>query len=155
VRAVVQRVRQAAVRVDGAAVGEIGAGLCILLSVGPEDTEAVADRLAGRIATIRICADTSGKMNHSLLDTGGAALVVSQFTLHADTSRGHRPSFIGASPPDLARRLYQRFIEALQRLGVTVATGEFGAGMTVEIHNEGPVTLVISSGEPAWAADAG
>lgn len=154
-RAVVQRVSRASVRVDGATVGEVGPGLCVLLSVGPEDTEAAADHLAERIATLRIHPDEDGRMNVSLTQAGGRVLVVSQFTLHADTSRGHRPSFLGAAPPELARRLYERFVEAMQARAIGVATGQFGAHMTVEIHNDGPVTLVVTSGEPAWSADAG
>ena len=135
--------------------GEIGPGFCVLLSVGPGDTEATADRLAGRVARLRICADPAGRMNLDLHQSGGEVLVVSQFTLHADTSGGHRPSFLGAAPPDLARRLYARFGATLAGLGLTVAYGEFGAMMQVELVNDGPVTLVLTSGEGPWAADAG
>jgi D-tyrosyl-tRNA(Tyr) deacylase len=135
--------------------GEIGPGFCVLLSVGPGDTEATADRLAGRIARLRICADEAERMNLDLEQTGGAVLLVSQFTLHADASHGHRPSFLGAAPPDLARRLCEHFRTALERRGLTVASGEFGAQMQVELVNDGPVTLVLSSGEGAWLADAG
>jgi len=155
VRAVVQRVRRAAVDVDGKRVGAIEAGLCVLLSVGREDDEDVARRFAGRIATLRIFPDSAGHMNLDLAAAGGAALVVSQFTLHADTSRGHRPSFIRAAAPDRAARLYESFIAALRGLGFTVATGRFGAHMDVDLVNDGPVTLVLSSGEQPWAADAG
>ena len=156
-RAVVQRVRRARVLLapDDAVIGEIGPGFCVLVSVGPTDTEATAARLAGRVAGLRICADETGRMNLDLRQAGGALLVVSQFTLHADTSRGHRPSFIGAAPPELARRLYDHFTDTLRRLGLAVATGRFGAHMQVELVNDGPVTIVLSSGEPAWAADAG
>ncbi|MGA9114587.1 MAG: D-aminoacyl-tRNA deacylase [Candidatus Dormiibacterota bacterium] len=135
--------------------GEIGPGFCVLLSVGPGDTVATADHLAERVARLRICADPAGRMNLDLEQSGGAVLVVSQFTLHADTSRGHRPSFLGAAPPDLARNLYESFVHALERRGLTVATGEFGALMQVELVNQGPVTLVLTSGEGPWRADAG
>jgi len=155
VRAVVQRVRAAAARVDGEVVGEIGPGFCVLLSVGPGDTEAVADHFAGRIAGLRICADEGGRMNRDLAATGGSMLVVSQFTLHADASRGHRPSFIAAAPPELARALCDRFAVAVRATGLPVATGRFGAHMDVEIHNDGPVTLVLTDAEPAWNAGAG
>jgi len=155
VRAVVQRVRRARVSVAGETAGEIGPGFCVLLSVGPGDTDATALHLAERVAGLRICADSAGKMNLTLGQTGGAVLAVSQFTLHADSSRGHRPSFLGAAPPELASRLCDRFALSLRGLGLTVATGRFGALMEVEIVNDGPVTLVLSSGEPPWAADAG
>jgi D-tyrosyl-tRNA(Tyr) deacylase len=155
VRAVVQRVSRAAVDVAGERVGAIGVGLCILLSIGPEDDDEVARRFAGRIATLRIFPDAGGHMNLDLAAAGGAALVVSQFTLHADTSRGHRPSFIRAAAPERAAQLYEAFAAALRVLGFTVATGRFGAHMDVDLVNEGPVTLVVSSGEPAWQADAG
>jgi len=155
VRAVVQRVSRAAVDVAGERVGAIEAGLCILLSIGPEDDEEVARRFAGRIATLRIFTDSDGRMNLDLAAAGGAALVVSQFTLHADTSRGHRPSFIRAAAPETASHLYEAFAAALRDLGFTVAAGRFGAHMDVDLVNDGPVTLVVSSGEPAWPADAG
>jgi D-aminoacyl-tRNA deacylase len=155
VRAVVQRVSRASVRVAGAPVGSIGAGLCVLLSIGPDDDETTAARLAGRIATLRIFADAEGRMNHDVAAIGGALLVVSQFTLHADTSHGHRPSFTGAAAPDRAAQLCEAFVAALKALGHAVETGRFGAHMEVELVNDGPVTLVLSSGEPAWAADAG
>ncbi len=150
-----QRVRRARVSVAGETAGEIGAGFCVLLSVGPQDTDATALHLARRVAGLRICADSAQKMNLTLGQTGGAVLAVSQFTLHADSSRGHRPSFIGAAPPELACRLCDGFAAALRDLGLTVATGRFGAPMEVEIVNDGPVTLVLSSGEPPWVADAG
>jgi D-aminoacyl-tRNA deacylase len=155
VRAVVQRVSRASVEVAGEQVGAIEAGLCILLSIGPEDDEEVARRFAGRIATLRIFPDADRHMNLDLAAAGGAALVVSQFTLHADTSRGHRPSFIRAAAPERAARLYESFVAALRDLGFTVATGRFGAHMDVDLVNDGPVTLVLSSSEPAWPADAG
>lgn len=154
-RAIVQRVRHARVTVDGEVAGEIGAGLCVLLSVGPSDTEAVADHLAQRIGRLRILPDERGRMNLDLERTGGSILVVSQFTLHAETSRGHRPSFIRAAPPELARGLCERFSTALHAMGIPVATGRFGAHMAVEIVNDGPVTLAVTSGEGAWEADAG
>jgi D-aminoacyl-tRNA deacylase len=155
VRAVVQRVSRAAVRVQGETVGSIAAGLCVLLSIGPDDDEATASRLAGRIAALRIFPDADGRMNRDLAAAGGAALVVSQFTLHADTSRGHRPSFVRAAAPDRAVQLCEAFVAALKGLGHAVETGRFGAHMEVEFVNDGPVTLVLTSGEPDWPADAG
>ena len=154
-RAVVQRVSRAKVVVGSATVGAIDAGLCVLLSVGPEDDEAVALRFAGRIATLRIFPDADGRMNLDLAAAGGDVLVVSQFTLHADTSRGHRPSFIRAAAPDRAAELYEAFVEALRQLGHRVETGTFGAHMAVDLVNDGPVTLVLTSAEPDWPADAG
>lgn len=150
-----QRVRQARVTVAGEVTGEIERGLCVLLSVGPKDDEAIAGRLARRVATLRVFADDAGRMNLDVRQAGGAVLVVSQFTLHADTSRGHRPSFIGAAPPDVANRLYEAFAAVLRVLDLRVATGSFGAHMDVELCNDGPVTLVLSSGEEPWEADAG
>lgn len=154
-RAVVQRVSRAAVRVGGDVVGEIGTGLCVLLSVGPGDDEETARRLARRIAGLRIFPDAEGRMNVDLASASGALLVVSQFTLHADTSRGHRPSFIGAAPAQVAERLCDVAVAELRALGHPVETGRFGAHMEVELSNDGPVTLVLSSGEAAWNADAG
>ncbi len=154
-RAVVQRTARASVRVDGSTIGEIGAGLLVLVSVGPGDTETVAARLAGRVAALRIHADDAGRMNLDVAQTGGSVLAVSQFTLHADTSRGHRPSLVHAAPPAEAERLYGAFVEALRGRGIPVQIGSFGAHMEVELVNDGPVTLVLSSGEPAWEADAG
>ena len=154
-RAVVQRTARASVRADGSTAGEIGAGLLVLLSVGPDDDEASADRLAARVATLRIFPDVDGRMNLDLAQAGGAVLVVSQFTLHADTSRGHRPSFVRAAPPDRAAELYEVFVDALRHLGHRVETGSFGAHMAVELVNDGPVTLVLTSAEPDWPADAG
>lgn len=154
-RAVVQRVSRAGVRVSRRRIGEIGPGLCVLLSAGPDDTDATARRLAGRVASLRIFGDKLGRMNLDVSAAGGEVLVVSQFTLHADTSRGHRPSFIHAGPPGLARGLCDVFVAALREGGLSVATGEFGAHMTVDLVNDGPVTLVLSSGEGLWEADAG
>lgn len=145
----------ARVSVDAEVTGAIGRGLCVLLSVGPADDEAVAGRLARRVATLRVFPDDTGRMNLDVRQAGGAVLVVSQFTLHADTSRGHRPSFIGAAPPDLANRLYEAFAAVLHVLDLEVATGRFGAHMQVELSNDGPVTLVLSSAEGPWEADAG
>jgi D-aminoacyl-tRNA deacylase len=155
VRAVVQRVTHAQVRVDGEVVGSIGRGLCVLLGAGPSDDEQVARRLAERVATLRIHADDEGRMNRDLHAMGGEVLVVSQFTLYADSSRGHRPSFVKAGPPEVAERLYEVFCEALRERGLTVATGRFAAHMQVVLENDGPVTIVLSSGEEAWEADAG
>jgi D-aminoacyl-tRNA deacylase len=154
-RAVVQRTSRAAVRVAGSVIGEIGAGLLVLLGVGPDDDTAIAEHLACRVATLRIFPDASGRMNLDLAQSGGAVLVISQFTLYADTSKGHRPSFIRAASPDRAERLCDAFVAALRIRELVVATGEFGAHMDVELINDGPVTLVLSSGEGAWAADAG
>ena len=144
-RAVVQRVRRAAVRIGDEPVGEIGRGLCILLGVTPDDDPAQAVVLAGKIAHLRIFDDEQGKLNRSVLDVGGSALVVSQFTLYGDTSGGRRPSFIKAARPEQAEPLCERFAQALRDLGVPVATGRFRAVMLVEIHNDGPVTLVLDT----------
>ena len=144
-RAVVQRVSRARVTVEGRVTGEIGAGLMILLGVGREDSAAVAASLAEKVATLRIFEDEQGKMNRSLLDVKGAALVVSQFTLYGDARGQRRPSFISAAPPELAATLYEEFNKALKGLGVSVATGIFQAMMSVELVNEGPVTILIDS----------
>ncbi|MCE8418587.1 D-aminoacyl-tRNA deacylase [Rhodovulum sulfidophilum] len=144
-RALVQRVSEAAVRVDGTAIGEIGPGLLVLVCAMAGDTEAEADKLARRIARMRIFRDEAGKMNRALLDTGGAALVVSQFTLAADTASGNRPGFSRAAAPDLGERLYLRFAEALAAEGIEVATGRFGADMKVALVNDGPVTIWIET----------
>jgi D-tyrosyl-tRNA(Tyr) deacylase len=147
VRALLQRTTGACVRVDDEVVGEIGAGLVVLVGVGPDDDEAVADGLARRIAELRIFDDAAGKTNLSLLDVGGAALVVSQFTLYADTRRGRRPGFTSAAAPELAERLYLRVAEALRGLGVVVATGRFGAVMAVELVNDGPFTIWLDTAD--------
>jgi len=144
-RAVVQRVSRAKVTVGGEATGEIGAGLMILLGVGREDTAAVAAALAEKAANLRIFEDENEKMNRSLLDVKGSALVVSQFTLYGDARGGRRPSFISAAPPELANTLYKEFCEALRKLDVNVATGIFQAMMSVELVNEGPVTILLDS----------
>lgn len=144
-RAVVQRVREARVTVDDETVGEIGTGLCVLLGVSADDDSATADRLAGKIARLRIFENEAGKFDRSLLETRGAALVVSQFTLIADTAKGTRPSFTAAARPDQAEPLYEAFCAALERQGVTVARGLFGARMLVQIANDGPVTIVFDT----------
>ena len=123
--------------------GEIGPGLCVLLGVAGTDDEAAADRLAGKVAQLRVFDGADGNLDRSLLDTGGAALVVSQFTLIADTRKGNRPSFTDAARPERAEQLYERFAAALRDLGVPVATGVFGARMQVELVNDGPVTVVL------------
>ena len=145
-RAVIQRVSEASVSVDGEVVGAVGAGVLILLGVAPSDTEADGLWLARKIATLRIFADADGKMNLSLLDTAGGALVVSQFTLYGDCRKGRRPSFVSAAPPSHAEPLYETFIDQLAELGVVhVVSGIFGATMDVALHNDGPVTLVIDT----------
>ena len=144
-RAVVQRVSRARVTVDGRVTGEIGAGLMILLGIGRNDASVVAISMAEKIAHLRIFEDDEGKMNRSLLDVKGSALVVSQFTLYGDARGQRRPSFIAAAPPDQAKNLYEEFSEALRKLGVTVATGVFKAMMSVESVNEGPVTILLDS----------
>lgn len=144
-RAVVQRVTRARVSVEGRASGEIGAGLAILLGVGRGDTEAVAASFAEKAANLRIFDDEQGKMNRSLLDTGGAALVVSQFTLYGDARGQRRPSYLGAAPPEDANRLYEEFVRALRALGVRVEMGVFQARMAVELVNDGPVTILLDS----------
>ena len=142
-RAVCQRVSEARVRVGGEAVGEIGRGLCVLLGVARGDGEAEAARLAGKIARLRVFEDEAGRFDRSLLDVGGGALVVSQFTLLADTAKGNRPSFTEAAPPGQAEPLYDRCCAELEALGVPVARGVFGARMEVELVNDGPVTIVL------------
>ena len=148
---VVQRVSSARVVVDGDVVGEIGAGLCILLGVARADGLEEADRLAGRVARLRIFENEEGRFDRSLLDVHGAALVVSQFTLIADTAKGNRPSFTEAAPPEHAEPLYEAFCAALREFGIEVATGRFGARMAVEVMNDGPVTIVLHSGAGAAA----
>jgi D-tyrosyl-tRNA(Tyr) deacylase len=144
-RAVVQRVSRAKVSVEGKINGEIGAGLMILLGVGKEDGPTVAAAMAEKVANLRIFEDAGGKMNLSLLDAKGSALVVSQFTLYGDARGQRRPSFIAAAPPELARKRYEEFCEALRKRGITVGTGIFQAIMSVELVNEGPVTILIDS----------
>ena len=145
-RAVAQRVARATVRVDGAERAAIEAGVLVLLGVAAGDGEDAAERLAGKVARLRIFENEEGRFDRSLLDTGGAALVVSQFTLIADTSKGNRPSFTGAAPPAEAEVLYERFCAGLRALGIPVAQGSFGARMEVELVNDGPVTIVLELG---------
>jgi D-aminoacyl-tRNA deacylase len=145
VRAVVQRVSRAKVTVDGDVTGQIGRGVLILLGVTHDDAEADADQLIDKIAGLRILADENGKMNVSLRDAGGSMLVVSQFTLFADTSRGRRPSYLGAAGGELANRLYRYFIEVAGSSGIDVAEGRFGAMMDVELVNDGPVTIILDT----------
>ncbi|GAB4388133.1 D-aminoacyl-tRNA deacylase [Albidovulum sp.] len=140
-RALVQRVSEASVSVAGERLGAIGPGLLILVCAMQGDGEAEAERLAAKVARLRIFADAAGKMNLSLAETGGGALVVSQFTLAADTSRGNRPGFSAAADPRTGERLYRRFAEALRHLGIPVETGRFGADMDVALVNQGPVTI--------------
>ncbi len=140
-RALIQRVTHAAVHVDGAEIGAIGPGLLILICAMEGDDAAKSQALAAKISKMRIFTDDAGKMNKSLLDTGGAALIVSQFTLAADTSRGNRPGFSAAAKPDVGRALYEQFIEDMAALGITTATGSFGADMAVSLTNDGPVTI--------------
>lgn len=144
-RAVVQRVSNATVTVDGGVTGKVGAGLLILLGVSRTDNPEAASYLAEKIVNLRIFSDPAGKMNLSLLDVRGAALVVSQFTLYGDTRGGRRPSYIQAAPPEEANRLYQEFVRAVRGLGVTVETGVFQAHMKVELVNDGPVTILLDS----------
>ena len=144
-RAAVQRVSRASVTVDGRITGEITNGLMILLGVGHNDSSGVAVSMAEKIANLRIFEDDQRKMNRSLLDVKGSALVVSQFTLYGDARGQRRPSFVSAAPAEQANNLYEEFAEALRRLGVTVATGVFGAMMSVELVNEGPVTILLDS----------
>jgi D-tyrosyl-tRNA(Tyr) deacylase len=147
-RAVIQRVREGRVSVAGETIGEIGSGLVILLGAGQEDGQAQADRLADKIANLRIFADAEGKTNLSILDVGGEALVISQFTLYADCRKGRRPSFVHAAPPDIAAPLVDYFAGRLQQAGIRrVETGEFGAMMLVEIQNDGPFTIVLDTDE--------
>ncbi len=144
-RIVAQRVSRAKVTVEGRATGEIGPGLMLLLGVGKEDTSPVAVAMAEKVANLRIFEDEQGKMNRSLLDVKGSALVVSQFTLYGDARGQRRPSYIAAGPPELAKRLYEEFSEALRKLGIAVGNGVFQAMMSVELVNEGPVTILIDS----------
>ena len=146
-RALVQRVTEGAVRVEGEVVGEIGEGLVIFVGVGDRDGAAEAEFLAGKVAALRIFGDEAGRFNRSLLDLGGGALVVSQFTLYADARKGRRPSFVHAAPPERAEELVEAFVAALRAAGVAVETGRFRAVMSVEIHNDGPVTIWLDTDE--------
>ena len=146
-RALIQRVTDASVTVDGRITGQIGPGLLVLVCAMQGDDESAADKLAARVAKLRIFRDEADKMNRSLLDTGGAALVVSQFTLAADTRTGNRPGFSSAAAPDLGRALYESFADALRKLGIPVETGEFAADMQVSLTNSGPVTIWLDTAD--------
>ncbi|WP_028314188.1 D-aminoacyl-tRNA deacylase [Desulfatibacillum aliphaticivorans] len=144
-RAVVQRVKSARVKVNGKSVGAINKGLLVLLGVAPEDTSKEVEYLAKKIVGLRIFEDDNGKMNLSLDEVGGEMLVVSQFTLYGDCRKGRRPSFVGAAPPELAEKLYEEFVNVVDLLGIKTATGKFGAMMDVSLVNQGPVTLIVES----------
>ena len=144
-RAVLQRVSRASVSVQGSPRGEIGPGLLVLLGIAEGDGEEDAVRLAGKVARLRVFENDAGRFDRSLLDTGGAALVVSQFTLLADTTKGNRPSFAAAAAPERAEPLYERFCAALRALGIPLESGVFGARMQVELVNDGPVTIVLDA----------
>jgi D-aminoacyl-tRNA deacylase len=145
VRAVVQRVASARITVEGNVVGQIGSGLLVLLAVGHNDTAIVATSVADRIVNLRIFNDANGKMNRSLLETGGALLAASQFTLYGDARGGRRPSFVQAAPPELGKELYEEFVRSVSQRGVRVETGVFQAHMSVELVNDGPVTILLDS----------
>jgi D-tyrosyl-tRNA(Tyr) deacylase len=145
VRALLQRVSRAEVRVGGERVGSIALGLVVLLGVGPDDTPSVATALARRVTELRIFDDADGRTNRSLIEMGGSVLAVSQFTLYADTRRGRRPGFTAAAPPTLARELYEQFVDGLRSLAIPVATGRFGEVMEVELVNDGPFTIWLDT----------
>jgi len=147
-RALLQRVTNASVTVDGKIIGQIGPGLLILVCAMPQDTETTAEALALKISKLRLFQDGLGKMNLSLIQTGGGALVVSQFTLAADTARGTRPGFSYGAKPDLAKTLYLQFVDALKTLGIPTGTGAFGADMSVALTNDGPVTIWLDTENP-------
>jgi D-tyrosyl-tRNA(Tyr) deacylase len=142
--ALIQRVSQARVEVAGQVVGSIGVGLLVLVCAEPDDNEAIADKLVSKLLKLRVFSDEQGKMNRSVVDVNGGLLLVSQFTLAADTSGGNRPSFTGAAPPELGRRLYERVVATARRQHPQVATGEFGADMQVHLINDGPVTIPLT-----------
>lgn len=142
-RVVLQRVSRASVSIDGRTAGAIGRGFCLLVGLTHADAEATVDWMAEKVAGLRLFPDADGKMNLGLDEVGGEVLVISQFTLYGDTAKGRRPSFVDAARPETAIPLYQRFVGALRARGLEVATGEFGADMQVEIHNDGPVTLIL------------
>jgi D-tyrosyl-tRNA(Tyr) deacylase len=148
-RALLQRVSRASVTVDGSEIAAIGPGLVVLLGVGHGDDGATAEALARRICELRIFEDEDGRTNRSLLDVGGACLLVSQFTLYADTSRGRRPGFTAAAPPDVASELWRRVADGVRRQGVEVGLGEFGAEMAVELVNDGPFTIWLDTADRA------
>ena len=145
-RVLLQRVSRASVTIDGRTAGAIGRGFCLLVGFTHGDTAPTADWMAEKVAGLRLFSDAEGKMNLGLEEVGGAVLVVSQFTLYGDAAKGRRPSFIDAARPEAAIPLYDRFVAALRSQGLEVATGEFGAAMQVEIHNDGPVTLILERG---------
>ena len=147
-RALLQRVTHARVDVDGTTIGEIGPGLLIFVCAMPGDTDETSAKLAAKISKVRIFRDETGRMNRNLPDSGGAVLVVSQFTLAADTSRGNRPGFSRACPPEDAKRLYETFVSDLTDLGLAVSTGQFGAEMAVSLLNDGPVTIWMDTDTP-------
>ena len=142
-RVVLQRVSRASVTIGGSVAGAIGPGFCLLVGFTHGDTDAQVDWMAEKVAGLRLFSDAEGKMNLGLPDVAGGVLVISQFTLYGDATKGRRPSFIDAAGPELAEPLYQRFVAALRSRGLEVATGEFGAAMLVDIHNDGPVTLIL------------
>ena len=142
-RVVLQRVSRASVTIDGRTAGAIGRGFCLLVGLTHADTEATVDWMAEKVAGLRLFSDPEGKMNLGLDEVGGGVLVISQFTLYGDAAKGRRPSFVDAARPEQAIPLYDRFVAALRARGLEVATGEFGANMQVEIHNDGPVTLIL------------
>lgn len=142
-RVVLQRVSSSSVTIDGRVAGAIGRGFCLLVGFTHGDTVAQVDWMAEKVAGLRLFTDSAGKMNLGIQEVGGAILVISQFTLYGDAAKGRRPSFIDAARPDEAIPLYDRFLAALRELGLSVASGEFGANMQVEIHNDGPVTLIL------------
>lgn len=146
-RALVQRVARASVTVDGSVIGSVGTGFLVLLGVGPDDDTGVADRLADKVAKLRVFPDADGRMNLSLDQVGGGCLVVSQFTLYGDVRSGNRPGFSAAAAPELGDALYRRFVARLRQRGLPVETGRFGADMQVELVNDGPVTLWLDSAE--------
>jgi len=142
-RIVLQRVSRASVTIDGAVTGAIGQGFCLLVGYAPDDTTEIVSWLAEKVTGLRLFSDAEGKMNLGLSDVGGQLLVISQFTLYGDASKGRRPSFIGAARPETAVPLHEQFMTELRNRGLTVATGEFGADMQVELVNDGPVTLIL------------
>lgn len=148
-RIVLQRVTKASVTIDGQIVGAIDGGFCLLVGFAPSDNASIVDWMAEKVAGLRLFTDEQGKMNLGLQETGGGLLVISQFTLYGDTERGRRPSFIGAARPEIAIPLYEQFLTRLRATGLQVASGEFGADMKVEIHNDGPVTLILEREVPA------
>jgi D-tyrosyl-tRNA(Tyr) deacylase len=144
-RAVIQRVTESSVKVNGKIIGAIGKGLMVLLGISQSDSQKEADYLADKIVNLRIFEDSDGKMNRSLLETGGEMLVISQFTLLGDCRKGRRPSFIDAAPPEIANDLYEYFVAVCKKKEITIQTGEFGAMMAVSLVNDGPVTLIVES----------